>query len=63
VTGDIAAYSTLDAQVTFRFPKLKSQVKVGGSDIFNHRYLQYAGGPTIGAIYYAAITIDGLLNK
>jgi len=62
VTGDIAAYSTLDAQVTFRFPKLKSQVKIGGSDIFNHRYLQYAGGPTLGAIYYAAITVDGLLK-
>jgi hypothetical protein len=63
VTGDIAAFSTVDAQVTFRFTKLKSQVKVGGSDLLNHRYLQYAGGPTIGAIYYAAITVDGLLNK
>ncbi|MDP4263732.1 MAG: TonB-dependent receptor [Bacteroidota bacterium] len=63
VTGNISAYSTLDAQVTFRFPRQKSQLKIGGSDIFDHRYLQYAGGPTIGAIYYAAITVDGLLNK
>jgi iron complex outermembrane receptor protein len=62
VTGRIAAYNTIDAQVTFRFPKLKSQIKVGGSDLFNHRYLQYAGGPTIGAIYYAAITVDGLFK-
>ena len=63
VTGSIPAYSTVDAQVTFRFPKLKSQVKLGGSDIFNHRYLQYAGGPTIGALYYAAITVDGLMKN
>jgi iron complex outermembrane receptor protein len=63
VTGGISAYSTVDAQVSFRFPKLKSQIKVGGADIFNHRYLQYAGGPTIGALYYAAVTVDGLLNK
>ena len=49
VTGNISAYNTIDAQVTFRFPKLKSQIKVGGADIFNNRYLQYAGGPTIGA--------------
>jgi len=62
VTGNVSAFSTVDAQVTFRFPKVKSQLKVGGSNIFNHRYLQYAGGPTIGAIYYAAITVDGILK-
>jgi iron complex outermembrane recepter protein len=63
VTGNIAAFSSFDAQVSFRFPKLKSLLKVGGSDIFNNRYLQYAGGPTLGALYYAAITVEGLLNK
>ena len=63
VTGSIAAYSTVDAQVTFRVPKLYSQIKVGGANILNHRYLQYAGGPTIGGLYYVAITVDGLLKK
>jgi hypothetical protein len=62
VTGRIAAYNTVDAQISLRFPKLNSQLKIGGSDLLNHRYLQYAGGPTIGAIYYAAITVDGLLK-
>jgi iron complex outermembrane recepter protein len=62
VTGGIAAYSTLDAQVTFRIPKAKTTIKVGGADIFNNRYLQYAGGPTLGGLYYAAITLDGLLK-
>ncbi|HEV8286578.1 MAG TPA: TonB-dependent receptor [Chitinophagaceae bacterium] len=63
VVGNISAYNTLDAQLTIRFPKVKSQIKLGGADILNHRYLQYAGGPTIGALYYAAVTVDGLLNK
>jgi len=63
VTGNIAAYSTVDAQITYRIPSAKASVKFGGADIFNHRYLQYAGGPTIGALYYAAITFDGLFNK
>lgn len=63
VNGNISAFNTIDAQVSFRFPKLKSQLKLGGTDILDHRYLQYAGGPTIGALYYAAITVDGLLNK
>jgi len=63
VTGNIAAYSTVDAQVTFRIPKLYSQIKAGASDIFNKRYLQYAGGPTIAGLYYVAITVDGLLKN
>lgn len=54
VTGHIPAYNTIDAQVTFRFPKLNSQLKAGGADIFNKRYIQYAGGPTIGGLYYCS---------
>lgn len=63
VTGNISAYSTIDAQVTFRVPKAKATIKVGGANLFNHRYLQYAGGPTIGGLYYAAITFDNILNN
>lgn len=63
VTGGIDAYSTLDAQVNVRVPQLKATVKVGGANLLNHRYIQYAGGPTIGGLYYVAITLDGLLSK
>jgi outer membrane receptor protein involved in Fe transport len=62
VTGKIAAYNTLDAQVTYRIPKVNASVKVGGANLLNNRYIQYAGGPTIGGLYYAAVTIDGLLK-
>ncbi len=62
VTGAIAAFSTLDAQLTCRVPGAKATVKWGGSNILDHRYLQYAGGPTIGALYYVAITFEGLLR-
>jgi len=63
VTGNVSAYSTVDAQITYRVPSAKASIKWGGANIFNHRYLQYAGGPTIGALYYVAITFDGLFNK
>ncbi len=63
VNGNVSAYNTVDAQVTFRVPKLYSSIKVGGANVLNHRYIQYAGGPTIGALYYVAITVDGLLRK
>ncbi len=61
--GEVPAYSTIDAQVNVRVPKLKSTVKVGGSNIYNKRYIQFAAGPTIGALYYASITVDGLLKR
>jgi outer membrane receptor for ferrienterochelin and colicin len=61
--GKVAAYSTFDAQVNVRFPKLKTTIKVGGSNIFNNRYVQFAAGPTIGGLYYTTLTVDGLFNK
>jgi len=61
--GNVPAFSTIDAQVTTRIPKWKSTLKVGGSNIFNKRYYQFAAGPTIGGLYYVALTVDGLLNK
>jgi outer membrane cobalamin receptor len=63
VTGRVPAIHTVDAQVTFKVPQYNAIFKVGGTDLFNKRYLQYAGGPTIGAMYYASITLDGLLTK
>jgi len=63
VTGDVTAINNIDAQVTYRLPALKSTIKLGGTDILNNRHIQYAGGPTIGALYFAAITVDGLFNK
>ena len=61
--GQVPSYNVFDAQVTLRAPKLKSTIKLGGSNILNHRYIQYAAGPTIGGLYYAAITVDGLFRK
>ena len=63
VTGRIGAINNLDAQVTLRIPKAKSTIKFGGTNVLNNRHIQYAGGPTIGALYYAALTVDGLFGK
>jgi len=62
VTGGIDAFNTIDAQVSFRIPKAFTTIKVGGANLLNHRYIQYAGGPTLGGLYYVAITLDGLLR-
>jgi outer membrane receptor protein involved in Fe transport len=61
--GNVPAYSTIDAQVTYGLPKLHTSVKVGGSNIFNSAYFQYVGGPTIKGLYYVAITYDLPFNR
>ncbi len=63
VNGVVPHFNTFDAQVSYKIPKAKASIKLGGSNVFNKKYIQYAGGPTLGALYYAAITVDGLLNK
>ncbi|MEP4532004.1 MAG: TonB-dependent receptor [Cyclobacteriaceae bacterium] len=62
VKGDVPAYSTLDAQVSYKMSKLKSIVKVGGSNLLGNYYIQSLGGPNIGAIYYISVTFDELMN-
>ncbi len=61
--GTVPAYYTIDAQVNYRMRQLKTIVKVGGTNILNNRYIQYAAGPTIGGLYYVTVTIDGLSRK
>lgn len=60
--GNISAYNTIDAQVTFHAPALHSSFKLGGTNILNTRYIQYIGGPSIGGLYYLTWTIDDLLK-
>ena len=60
--GTIDAYHTIDAQVTYNAPKINSSFKLGGTDILNHKYSQYIGGPTISALYYVTWTIENLFK-
>ncbi len=61
--GNVPAYSTIDAQVNYRIPKLFSTLKLGATDLFNSRYYQYLGGPTIGGFYYFTIVFDTNTHK
>ncbi|TGE25740.1 energy transducer TonB [Hymenobacter aquaticus] len=61
--GRIPAYQTVDAQVNVRVPNLKSTIKVGGTNLLNNRYVQYAAGPTIGGLYYVALTFDNTVIR
>lgn len=62
VLGDVDAFSTLDAQVSYKLSSINSMIKLGGSNLMNKKYVMSLGGPNIGAIYYLSITFDQFMN-
>jgi hypothetical protein len=52
--GEIPAFGTLDAQVSYALPKAKSLIKLGGSNVLNKYYYSAFGNPKIGAVYYVS---------
>jgi outer membrane receptor protein involved in Fe transport len=51
-TGDVPSYGTLDAQINYRLPQIKSIIKVGASNVFNDYYRSAFGNPEVGGLYY-----------
>jgi outer membrane receptor protein involved in Fe transport len=60
--GEVPAFTSLDAQVSYKLSSMKSILKLGGSNLLNERYITAYGSPSVGAIYYISITFDELLN-
>jgi outer membrane receptor protein involved in Fe transport len=56
--GLVNAFSTIDAQVNYKFPKIKSIVKIGGTNILNHYYQNGFGNPQIGGLYYVCLAFN-----
>ncbi|PSL07210.1 TonB-dependent receptor-like protein [Cecembia rubra] len=57
------AFSTLDAQVSYKVKSIKSIVKLGGQNLFNSSgYRQAWGNPTVGTMYFVSLTFDEFLN-
>jgi outer membrane receptor protein involved in Fe transport len=50
--GQVPSYSTVDAQVSYKLPKTKSIIKVGGTNILNKYYTNGFGNIQIGGLYY-----------
>ncbi|GAB3883968.1 TonB-dependent receptor [Spirosoma agri] len=54
-TGTVSAINTLDAQVSYRLPKLNLLVKAGGTNLLNQYYYTFIGGPSVGGLYYTNV--------
>jgi outer membrane receptor protein involved in Fe transport len=53
-TGDVPSFGTLDAQVTYKIPGIRSQWKLGASNLLNKYYRSAFGNPQIGGLYYVS---------
>ena len=56
VSGNVAAYHTLDAQLSYAVPAPNLRIKLGASNILNDYYVSYLGGPSVGGLYYLSVT-------
>jgi outer membrane receptor protein involved in Fe transport len=52
--GDVNAFSTVDAQISYKLPDVRSIIKLGGTNILNKYYRTAFGNPSIGAVYYVS---------
>ncbi|MCW3106006.1 MAG: hypothetical protein JWQ09_512 [Segetibacter sp.] len=56
--GNVPAYHTLDAQVNYKMPAIKTMIKLGATNLTNHYYVTAFGNPSIGGLYYASIAYN-----
>lgn len=50
--GNIPGFTTVDAQVSYKFPKTRSLLKLGATNLTNKYYKTAFGNPEIGGLYY-----------
>jgi len=54
VTGTLPAFWFVDAQASYKLPKAKSVIRIGGTNILNHYARTGYGSPYIGGLYYVS---------
>ncbi|WP_315824310.1 TonB-dependent receptor plug domain-containing protein [Paraflavitalea speifideaquila] len=56
--GPIPSFGTLDGQVSYKFQKIRSLVKLGASNLLNKYYYSALGNPYVGGIYYVSFAYN-----
>jgi outer membrane receptor protein involved in Fe transport len=50
--GTVPSYGTVDGMVSYKLPQIKSLIKLGATNLFNHYYYNGFGNAQIGGLYY-----------
>ncbi len=56
VNGNTPAYSSLDLLFSRTITSMKMKIKFGATNLLNHYYKSFLGGPNIGGLYYTSVT-------
>ena len=56
--GVLGSYSSVDGNVSYRLPRLYSQLVLGGTNLTNARNVQVYGGPQVGRLVFLGVTLD-----
>ena len=59
-TGEIPSFGTLDAQISYKLPSIKSMLKFGASNLLNDYYRSAFGNPGVGGLYYLSFAYNVL---
>ena len=51
-SGPVKSFTTMDAQMSYKIPSIKSMIKLGGTNITNNYYKNAYANPSIGGLYY-----------
>ena len=57
-TGSVPTYGLLDAQINKFIEKAKLTLKIGAANLLNNKVLQVYGGPFVGRMIYASLSLD-----
>lgn len=56
--GDVPAYTVVDLQLSYEFPKYFSTIRLGASNLLNHKRQEAYGSPRIGRMFYVTLLFD-----
>jgi len=56
--GKINPTNVVDLGLLYKMPKVKSQIKLGANNLLNQYYINAIGNPSIGGLYYIALTYN-----
>ena len=56
--GEIPSYGTIDAQVSYKYSRIRSLFKIGASNILNKYYVSAFGNPEVGGVYYVSFAYN-----
>lgn len=61
--GQIPAFTTVDAHISYKVSSINTVFKVGGSNILNNYYTTSFGSAQIGGLYYISLVYDNIIAQ